>query len=193
MAHCSGHEALLRGFGAGEFSADAAFVDSQSPYKKWQDASGNAGRETVEAWMAGALRECADHAQKFGVLIAVQNHGDFIATGEQHLSLLQRVDHDWCAALVDTGKYMTDDPYADIALVALEAVNWQIKETLRSRLDSPRTDMKKLVAIIRRAGYRGDLPIETLAMGRKDYDPFVEAPKVLAELRAAIRETASLK
>ena len=53
------------------------------------------------------LRECAEHGARFGVIVAVQNHGDFIRSGEQHLSLLKRVDHEWCAALVDTGKYLT--------------------------------------------------------------------------------------
>jgi hypothetical protein len=49
--------------------------------------------------------------------------------------------------------------------------------------------MKKLVSIIRQSGYRGYVPIETLKMGRKDYDPFAEASKLLAELRAAIEAT----
>jgi hypothetical protein len=51
--------------------------------------------------------------------------------------------------------------------------------------------MRRLVEIVRASGYRGYLPIETLAMGRKDYDPRVEVPKMLIELRAAIRATAS--
>jgi hypothetical protein len=68
------------------------------------------------------------------------------------------------------------------------AYNWQIKETIHSRTNSPRTDMKKLVNIIRQSGYRGYVPIETLKMGRKDYDPFAEAAKLLAELRAAIED-----
>ena len=165
------------------------FADARDPFKKWQDASSNANREDVEAWMAEALHGCAEHGEKFGVVIAVQNHGDFITSGTEHLALLQRVGHDWCRALVDTGKYMTDDPYADIALMVPHAVNWQIKETLRSRTDSPRTDFRKLVKIIRGGGYRGYLPIETLAMRRKDYDPFVEVAKVLAELREAITDT----
>ena len=166
------------------------FADSQAPFKVWQEASGKASREAVEAWMAEDLRECADHAQKFGVILAVQNHGDFIASGEQHLSLLKRVDHEWCAALVDTGKYTTDDPYADIETMVPYAVNWQIKETTRSRADSPRTDFKRLVKIIRQGGYRGYLPIETLSMHRKDYDPAVEAAKTIADLRTAIAQTA---
>ncbi len=166
-----------------------AFADSQPPFKNWQQAAGNAERAAVEVWLADALRECAEHGKKFGVIVAVQNHGDFISTGEQHISLLQRVDHEYCAALVDTGKYNTPDPYADIAMVAPYAVNWQIKELTGTPGDSPRVDMKKLVTIIRRSGYRGYLPIETLASGRKNYDSFVEASKMLVELQAAIAAT----
>lgn len=51
---------------------------------------------------------------------------------------------------------------------------------------------RQLTIIIRRAGYRGYLPVETLASGRKGYDSFVEVPKIPAELNAAIAATASL-
>jgi len=166
-----------------------AFADSQPPFRNWQQAAGNAPREKVEAYVADALRQCAEHGQKFGVIVAVQNHGDFIQTGAEHVSLVKRVGHEWCAALVDTGKYLTPDPYADIALAAPDAVNWQIKETMQSSLDSPRVDMTRLVTVIRRSGYRGYVPIETLTMGRKDYDPRVEVNRMLTELRAALAAT----
>ena len=166
-----------------------AFADSQPPFRNWRQAANNAARDTVEAYLADALRECAEHGSKFGVIVAVQNHGDFINTGAEHASLLKRVDHEWCAALIDTGKYLTADPYADIAVMAPHAVNWQIKETLQSSVDSPRIDMNRLVTIIRRSGYRGYVPIETLAMGRKGYDPYAEVTRMLADLRAALAAT----
>jgi sugar phosphate isomerase/epimerase len=154
--------------------------------KDWQTAANNAKREDVEGWMSEALHTCAQHGEKFGVLVAVQNHGDFISTGPEHLSLLQRVNHPWCGPLVDTGKYFTDDPYADIAMVTPHAVTWQIKETLGSSLKSPATNFKRLAKIIHDGGYRGFVPIETLAMGRKDYAPAAEVVKVLAVMREAI-------
>lgn len=169
-----------------------AFADSQAPYKNWQEAAKNAPREAVETWLADSLRECAEHGEKFGVIVTVQNHGDFISTGEQHLSLLKRVDHPYCSAMVDTGKYNTPDPYADIALMTPYAVTWQIKELIGTESSSPRTDMMKLLTIIRKAGYRGYLPIETLASGRKGYDSYVEVPKILAELNDAIAATANI-
>ncbi len=169
-----------------------AFADSQPPFRNWQQAANNAPRDTVEAYLADALRECAEHGRKFGVIVAVQNHGDFINTGAEHLSLLRRVDHEWCAALVDTGKYLTADPYADIAMVAPYAVNWQVKETTRSEADSPATDMQRLVTIIRRSGYRGYVPLETLSMRRPGYDSYVAIKKLLADFRAAVAATASI-
>lgn len=169
-----------------------AFADSQAPFKNWQEAAQNAKREDVEGWLADSLRECAEHGKKFGVIVVVQNHGDFISTGEQHISLLKRVDHDYCAAMVDTGKYNTPDPYVDIAKVAPYAVTWQIKELIGTAANSPPVDMKKLVTIIRRSGYRGYLPIETLRSGRKDYSPFAQASKILAQLRETIAATESI-
>lgn len=162
------------------------FAGPQAPFKEWQTASGNAKREDVEKWMADSLHACAEHGEKFGIIVAVQNHGDFLNTGQEHLSLLKRVNHPWCGPLVDTGKYLTDDPYADIATMVPHAVNWQIKETLGSSVKSPRADFKKLAKIIHDGGYRGFLPIETLSMGRKDYDPAAEVLKVLSALREAI-------
>lgn len=152
----------------------------------WREASGGLTRDQLEQRMADDLRVCAEHGKRFGVIVAVQNHGDFLSTGPEHISLLKRVDHPWCGALVDTGKYFSDDPYADIEMMVPYAVNWQIKETLGSSLKSPAADMDRLVKIIVRGGYRGFVPIETLAMGRKDYDPEAEVVKVLTSLRAAI-------
>ena len=162
------------------------FAGPQGPVKDWKLASGGARREDVEGWMADSLRACAEYGEKFGVIVAVQNHGDFLSTGPEHLSLLKRVDHPWCGPLVDTGMYLTPDPYADIAMMVPHAVNWQVKETLGSSLKSPRADFNKLAKVIFDGGYRGFVPIETLSMGRKDYDPAAEVEKVLVAMRQGL-------
>jgi sugar phosphate isomerase/epimerase len=162
------------------------FAGPQNPIKDWRVASAGAPRGEVEKWMADDLRACAEYGEKFGVLVGVQNHGDFLNTGAEHLSLLRRVDHPCCGALVDTGKFLTADPYADIALITPYAVGWQIKETMGSDLKSPRADFKRLMQIIAAGGYRGFVPIETLSMGRKDYNPAAEVEKVLQGMRAGI-------
>ena len=167
-----------------------AFAEAFPPFRNWEQAADGAARDAVEGWIADALRECAEHGQKFGVIVGVQNHGDFIKTAQEHLSLLGRVDHPWCGALVDTGKYMTEDPYADIALTAPYAVNWQVKQAFGDVRNATPMDMKKLMTIIRKSGYRGNVPIETLAMKRPDYDPFTEVPMILKKVREAMKATA---
>ena len=162
------------------------FAGPQSPIKDWRVAAASGKRDDVEKWMADDLRACAEYGEKFGVLVGVQNHGDFLNTGAEHLSLLRRVDHPCCGALVDTGKYLTADPYADIALITPYAVGWQIKETMGSELKSPRADFKRLMTIIAAGGYRGFVPIETLSMGRKDYNPAAEVEMVLKGMRDGI-------
>ncbi len=162
------------------------FAGPQSPIKDWRVAAAGVKRGDVEQWMADDLRACAEYGEKFGVLVGVQNHGDFLNTGAEHLSLLRRVDHPCCGALVDTGKYLTADPYADIALITPYAVGWQIKETIGSELKSPRADFKRLMKIIAAGGYRGFVPIETLSMGRKDYNPAAEVEMVLKGMRDGI-------
>lgn len=156
----------------------------------WQEAAKGSTREDVQKWIAEALADCAEHGKKFGVIIGVQNHGDFLQTGEQLMALVKAVNSDWCGPIVDTGKFMTKDPYQDIALAAPYAVNWQIKQSPGGAESGVPTDVTKLIRIVRASGYRGYLPIETLAPKDGDYDPFTVVPAFLKKVRAAIEATA---
>jgi sugar phosphate isomerase/epimerase len=170
------------------------FADTQMRAQTWETVSKGATREQVEEWIAADIRACADHAGKFGVIIGVQNHGDFLKTADNLISLLKRIDSPWCGAIVDTGYFKAADPYAEMAKAAPYAVNWQIKQSplgVESEEASP-TDLKKLLSVVRASGYRGYLPIETLSPrgGGGNYDPYVVVPKFLKELREAIAATA---
>lgn len=169
------------------------FADTQMRAQTWESVSNGAKREEVEKWIADDIRACADHAAKYGVIIGVQNHGDFIKTADDLISLLKRVDSPWCGAIVDTGYFKAADPYAEIAKAAPYAVNWQIKQSplgVEKEAEAP-TDLKRLCRIVRDSGYRGYLPIETLSpRGGGNYDPFQVVPKFLAEVRAALAATA---
>jgi sugar phosphate isomerase/epimerase len=169
------------------------FADTQMRAQTWETVSNGATRDEVEKWIAEEIRECADHGAKYGVIIGVQNHGDFIKTADNLIGLIQRVDSPWCGAIVDTGYFRAADPYAEMAKAAPYAVNWQIKQSplgVEKEAETP-TDLTRLLKIIRASGYRGFLPIETLSPRGQGtaYDPFVIVPKFLAELRAAIPAT----
>jgi len=168
------------------------FADTQMKGQSWQTVAASYTRDQVEEWIADCVRECAEQGKKFGVIIGVQNHGDFLQTSQEHLSLIKRVNSEWCGPIVDTGYYRSADPYQDMAAVAPVAVNWQIKESPIGAGSEVRTDLKRLVTLIRQSGYRGYIPIETLSVSGKEYDPFHVVPRFLAELRQAIEATANI-
>ncbi|HVF28024.1 MAG TPA: sugar phosphate isomerase/epimerase family protein [Pyrinomonadaceae bacterium] len=138
--------------------------------------------EEVTGWVVEALRACADYAGRHGVMIVLQNHADFIETADQVLRILRAVNSEWLAVNLDIGSFRIGDPYAEIAKVAPYAATWQIKENLFVEDKEEKTDLSKIVRIVREAKYRGYLPIETLGAG----DPRVKVPKFLAEVRKAL-------
>jgi sugar phosphate isomerase/epimerase len=166
------------------------FADTQMRAQNWQTVSNGASRAAVQDYISAALRECADCGKKYGVRIGVQNHGDFLQSGEELMTLVKAVGSEWCGPIVDTGYFKTADPYADIALVAPHALNWQIKQSPLGEDSEVPTDLNKLLRIIRKSGYRGYLPIETLSPRGKPYDPFTVIPAFAEQLRAAILATA---
>lgn len=143
-------------------------------------------RNDVAEWMAADLRECAEHGRKYGVVVGVQNHGDFLKTSDQVLQIVKMVDSDWFGVIVDTGNFQTGDPYEEIARVVPHAVNFQVKESPYGNGSPVRMDLTKLVAVVRAAGYRGYLPIETLVAPGQPYDPFVKVPRFLRDVRSAL-------
>jgi sugar phosphate isomerase/epimerase len=162
------------------------FADTQMRNQTWETVSGGHSREQVQDWIAAALRECADHGKRYKVRIGVQNHGDFLKTGRELLTLVDAVGSEWCGPIVDTGYFKTADPYADMALVAPRAVNWQIKQSPFGEDSGVATDLARLMTIVRNSGYSGYLPIETLSPRGKEYDPRVVVPAFLSQVRDAI-------
>jgi hypothetical protein len=73
------------------------------------------------------------------------------------------------------------DPYAEIERNIKRAVTWQIKENVWIGGEAVPTDLERLAGIIKRSGYRGYLPLETLGPG----DPYAKVPALLDEARRA--------
>jgi len=154
--------------------------------------------DSIAGYMAACLKECADYGKLRGVLVGVQNHGDFLKTADDCIKLLKLVDSDWFGIIVDTGYFITPDPYVDIAKVMPYAVNFQIKESPFGVLSRVRIDLKRLMKIIDESGYRGYLPIETLGdkvkkgepkpkIPFRPYDPYKLVPAFFKEVKAAIK------
>lgn len=141
--------------------------------------------DEVAGWMIESYKECAAHGEKYGVKIGIQNHGDMLQTADQCLIVLKGVNSKWAGLIVDTGNFKTADPYVDIEAVVPYAVNWQVKESSFGIGSPIRTDSERLMRILKKKGYKGYLPIETLLVRGQPYDPFALATGLLDELSAA--------
>ncbi len=119
--------------------------------------------DEVAKYMAASMKECADYRKLKGVLVGVQNHGDFLKTADETIKLVKMVNSDWFGIIVDTGYFITDDPYVDIEKVMPYAVNFQLKESVFGAASTVKTDLKRIMEIVKRSGYRGYMPIETLS------------------------------
>ncbi len=138
--------------------------------------------EEVAEWITADIKSCVDFGKQHGVIVAVQNHNDFIKTAEQAINIIKKVNSDWFGLVLDTGSFVTLEPYSEIKKTAEFAVNWQVKERLTINGKAEAMDLEKLFRIINSSNYRGYLPIETLSAG----DPFVIVPPFLKQVRAAL-------
>ncbi len=105
------------------------FADTQMRAMTWHDVAKGFTEDQVREWIAADLRECTAFGSDHGVIIGVQNHGDFLRTADDLIKLVGMVDSPWCGAIVDTGYFRSPDPYVEMEKAAPYAVNWQVKES----------------------------------------------------------------
>ena len=130
-------------------------------------------------WITDDIRECADFGRKHGVMTALQNHNDFLKTSSDVEKLMSMVNSEWNGLLLDIGSYHTPDPYRDISVNSRHAISWQLKEMVYINDKQFDTDYTKIIDIVRKCGFKGYLPLETLGEG----DPKVKVEALLKKVR----------
>jgi len=128
------------------------------------------------------LHSACELAGKHGVMLAMENH-DFTTDIDRYLEIIEAVDSPWFGANLDSGNLArTDDPYRELARIAPYTINAQIKVHIPVDGKKQPADMKRLVGILRDAGYRGYLVLEY----EDAEDPLTAIPKHLDELAKLI-------
>lgn len=132
--------------------------------------SGNLSKENFTwaeraEWIADDIRECADFGKNHGVMMAIQNHNDFIRNASEIERLIKMIDHEWVGLMVDIGSYHVADPYSEIASNSKYAISWQLKEKIFVNDQQFDPDYTRIKEILRECGYKGYLQIETLGEG----------------------------
>ncbi|MEK6781680.1 MAG: sugar phosphate isomerase/epimerase family protein [Bacteroidota bacterium] len=139
-------------------------------------------RDQISTWMIKAIQECIAFGKAHGVVVAIQNHNDFLRTADDAIQIMKAINSEWFGLILDTGSYRIGDPYEEIAKSVSYAVNWQIKENVFVNGKEVEVDMDKLIGIIITSGYKGYIPIETLGEG----DPKLKVSQLLDKVNKSL-------
>ncbi|MEM9364831.1 MAG: sugar phosphate isomerase/epimerase family protein [Planctomycetota bacterium] len=128
-----------------------------------------------------ALQDCLDYAAERGIMLGVENHGGLNA--DQMLDILGNVSSPAIGMNLDTGNFVSKDPYEELRRCAKYAVNVQVKTMMR-KPDGTRypADLNQIAAILRESNYQGYVVLEY-----EEEAPLDHIPAALEALRSALR------
>ena len=127
-----------------------------------------------------AIHVCAEHAEKKGVFLGIENHGKLSA--DQMIQIMDAVKSQWVGINLDTGNFISEDPYADLERCVGYAVNVQVKVNMK-RPDGTEyaADMRRIGKILKEGGYQGFVILEF-----EESSPYKHIDAAHQELRAAL-------
>ncbi len=123
--------------------------------------------EQAAKWIAADIDECAEFAKKHGIVLAIQNHNDYLKTDDDIDRLFSMIKSDNVGLMLDIGSFHVGDPYKQIEQTVKYAVSWQVKEKVFTDDVESLTDIPRVMQIIKKSGYCGFVPIETLGKGNE--------------------------
>ena len=127
-----------------------------------------------------ALNECAEYAAAKGIFLGVENHGKL--SSDQMIQIMERVKSPWVGINLDTGNFISDDPYADLERCVGYAVNVQVKVSMKSPAGKHYpADLNRIGKILKDGGYQGFVILEYEAE-----TPYLRIPEAHEQLRNAL-------
>jgi sugar phosphate isomerase/epimerase len=146
----------------------------ESPIEGYSDEDGY-------GWVIAGLEACLPAAERYGVLLGLENHWGLGRTPEGVMRIVQAINSPWLQVTMDTGNFL-EDPYQRLEILAPNTVFVQVKSYygggLWYTLD---LDYPRIAEILRRHRYRGYLSLEF--EGRED--PRSGIPQSLNMLQSA--------
>jgi sugar phosphate isomerase/epimerase len=127
-----------------------------------------------------AVNECAKVAEDYGVFLGIENHGGIGA--DQLLHMMSRVDSSWVGINLDTGNFVSNDPYREMEVCAPFAVNVQFKATLKTPEGKAYpADFDRIASILRASKYRGFVALEY-----EEEHPYERIPELFKQMATAL-------
>ncbi len=172
-------------------------LDAQNTYtKRWIDRAALMGAPHIRVFAGApakglaldeatkncieAYQVCADYAAAKGVFLGMENHHGIVAEADNLVKIVRAVDSPWVGINFDSGNFLTEDPYGDLAKIAPYAINVQLKMSIKPKgKPAEPTDIPRVIKILRDANYQGWFTLEY----EDKEDPFTVVPRVLKELK----------
>lgn len=139
------------------------------------------------AWCIEATAQCVEAAEKYGVLLALENHWGLTREPAGVLRIVDAIGSPWLSVLMDTGNFL-EAPYARLEQMASRAAYVHAKTYFGGgEWYTLELDYHKIAAILAAANYRGYVSLEF--EGKEDAATAV--PQSLTMLRAAFGSSGS--
>ncbi|HMG98703.1 MAG TPA: sugar phosphate isomerase/epimerase family protein, partial [Gaiellales bacterium] len=152
---------------------------------------GHQSADENEAAFLDNINELADAAEAAGVVVALEIHGDIMASGARTLPLLERIGHPRVKVAYDTGNcefYGDVKAVDDIAGIVPHLANVHLKDHRGGKgvWDFPApgdgtVDFGAILGLLEAGGYRGPLSVEIEFQG----DPWPPLAEVNASMQRA--------
>ncbi|MBA3698530.1 MAG: TIM barrel protein [Planctomycetes bacterium] len=146
---------------------------------------------------ADGLRKLSEKATTFGLNVIVENHGGLSSNGKWLAQVMTTVGLKNCGTLPDFGNFRTKkdpdewyDRYQGVTELMPFAKGVSAKShEFNEAGDEVRTDYRKMLKIVKAAGYKGHIGVEYEGSQLKEADGIIATKKLLenifAEMRAA--------
>lgn len=132
-------------------------------------------------WVIDSFEKLIPHAEKYGVLMGLENHWGLGRTSEGVLRIVDAVDSPWLQVTADTGNFL-ENQYAQFEELAPKTVFVQAKTYHGGgKWYTLPIDYDRVATILKAANYRGFVSLEF--EGKEDFETAI--PKSLETLRKA--------
>jgi L-ribulose-5-phosphate 3-epimerase len=159
---------------------------------------GHQSADENEAAFLGNIGELADAAEEAGVVVALEIHGDIMASSDVTLPLIEKIGRDSVKVNYDTANvefYSGDRAEDDLPKITDELAHVHLKDTTGGKgnwnfpaVGDGHVDFGRVLSILRDAGYSGPYSVEIEFQG----EPWPSLDDVNAAMRRSYEHLSAL-
>jgi len=139
----------------------------------------------------GSFAQLAEHGEKIGVKILIENHGGHSAVPENVAAIVKTVDGPWCRTLPDLGNIPRDYSQEQREAFLAKIFPWAHLVSAKGMVFDERYshvtyDIGRCVKLGESMGFKGIYSAEQWAPGYVPPDPFKAVQTIIADVAAAL-------